>query len=263
MAAAATVLYQVAEGVGTVTLNQPDRANAIDHLLCAELAAVLATAAADPQVRALVLTGAGPHFSAGGDLELIRTFLDADPAEVEESVARSLAVIRVLYELRKPTIARVQGAAVGGGCALALACDFIVAAETASFRFPFVDLGIVPDLGTLYLLPRKIGAPRAKELCYLGGSLTAAEALAAGLVSRVTPAVELDAATAALARSLAAKPAPALALMKGILQAGLQADLKSVLDHEAGAQALLWQTAETRRRVRQAVARVRGDQAKE
>lgn len=257
------VLYAVESGVATIILNRPDQANAIDVALCAELTDALCAAEADAAVRVLVLAGAGAHFSAGGDLKLIQSFLHADPGAVEESLTRSLAVIAHLYRFRKPTVARVHGSAVGGGCALALACDFVVAAEPASFGFTFVHLGLVPDLGALYLLPKLLGPRRAKELCYLGRSLSAAEALAYGLVSRVVAPPDLDAAVHELAGALRSKPPAPLAQMKTILQRGLDADLDTVLELEARAQTLLWQTADTRQLVERMVARIKGPEPTE
>jgi len=251
------VLYEIQSGVATLTLNNPEKANPIDVDLCDSLNSILSAAEADEGVKVLVLEGAGPHFSAGGDLDQIRDFLDSAPIKVEKALTKSLRTIEKLYRFPKPTIAKVHGTAMGGGCALALACDFVIAADSSRFGFVFIKLGIVPDLGTMYLLPRLVGLRRAKDLCYLGKVVTAPEALEMGMINRVMPVAELGSSVAELARELAGKSLYPLTLMKSIMQRGSETDLRTVLELESKAQALIWTTAEARQSLDGMLAKVK------
>jgi 2-(1,2-epoxy-1,2-dihydrophenyl)acetyl-CoA isomerase len=200
-----TVLQTRNEAVLTLTLNRPERLNALTGDLLDSLAAALRSAASDDSLRAVVVTGAGRAFCSGLDLKA------AAEAAASVDVRRELAdhyapVIRTMRDMPKPVIAAVNGPAAGAGFSLALAADLRIAAESASFVMAFVRIGLVPDAGSTYLLPRLIGPARAAELMMLGDAVDTQRALDIGLVSRVVPDAELLPAALAIASRLAAGP---------------------------------------------------------
>lgn len=231
-----TILLDRADGVATVTLNRPEARNAIDLVMRRELLAALDDIEADGAVRAVILSGAGGHFSAGGDVKTMaaRRQTAADGRARVESLNRF--VIR-LFEFPKPTIAMVDGFAVGAGCNIALACDMVIAADRARFGEVFARIGLVPDGGGTWLLPRLVGLAKAKELVFSADIIDAAEALRIGLVNRVVPAAELETTTRALAVRIAAGPPGTLALAKALLNRSATVDLSTALGFEAYAQA--------------------------
>ena len=176
--------------IAIITLNRPDVRNAVNESLRAEFVAAIAAVASDDRVRAVVLTGNGPAFCAGGDLAAMQQNLGAAAGQLAfngwQRQRRLHEAVDALHRLTKPTIAAVNGPAVGLGCDLALCCDFILAAEQASFAMSFILRGLIPDGGGLYFLPRRVGLARAKELIFTGRRVEAKEALAIGLVDRVT-----------------------------------------------------------------------------
>ncbi len=197
-----------------VTLARPERRNAFDAALIAELTEAFADVG---EARAVVLAGEGPSFCAGADVEWQRSSIDLT---YDENVADALRLYRMLDRVNgcpAPVVARVHGHAVGLGCNFALACDIVVASEQAVFAEAFVKIGLMPDGGGTYLLPRLVGYQKAFELMATGDAVTAAEALRLGLVNRVVPFAELDATVDALAARLAASPRVALAKMKAAL----------------------------------------------
>jgi 2-(1,2-epoxy-1,2-dihydrophenyl)acetyl-CoA isomerase len=239
-----TMTYDQAGGVGRVTFNRPERMNAISAQVCADLMAILDLAEADESVGCLVLTGAGRAFSSGGDMQTILEIRDLDPPASRRQFIAATRVMARLYHCEKITIARVNGPAIGAGAALAVACDFVIASQDATFGFVFCNLGVVPDMGTMYFLPRIIGLPLAKKLCYEGNIFSAREAKEMGLIADAVAPGDLDAAVDDLAGRLAAKPRANQGLIKNILQASLDLDLDALLVREAEAQALLWKTAD-------------------
>jgi 2-(1,2-epoxy-1,2-dihydrophenyl)acetyl-CoA isomerase len=233
-------------GVVTVRLNRPEKLNALNMALIGDLTAALRALEADEGARAVVLTGSGAAFSAGGDFEAIRALSQAPPVESRRVLLQGLEVLKALWRLERPTIALVNGPAVGGGLSLALACDFVLAADDATLSFPFVRLGIVPDLGALYVVPRLVGVRRATELLMSGRTFSAREAAEIGLITRALPRASLEAEGAALARELAQGATRALAATKTLLRHGLDLDLERFLELEAQTQSLLWHTADHR-----------------
>ena len=231
--APATVRVAHEGAVARIAIDRPARRNAVDLPTLAALRAAIERAAADDAVRVVVLTGAGEAFCAGADLA----------ATSAEDIARFdvAAVLRdynnpVVLALRacpKPVIARVHGPAAGVGMNFALACDLIVASEAATFGQVFVKIGLMPDGGSTHTLLRLVGHQRAFELMALGDLLPAAEAARLGIVNRVVPVAELDAAVDALAARLAAAPRTALAAIKAGLVHGATADLPAALAFEA------------------------------
>ena len=217
--------------MATVTLDRPDARNALDAALKRELLAAIRAAGRDRAVRALILTGAGPAFCAGQDLRE-SSAPDAPPLS---TVLRGTynPLILAMRGLDKPIVAAVNGVAAGAGMALALACDLRIAADTASFVLAFGRVGLVPDSGTTWFLPRLVGPARAAELALIGDPLPAADAERWGLVNRVVPADALAAEARAVAARLAAGAPRAIALTKRALNRSLEAGLEAQLEDEA------------------------------
>lgn len=229
----APILYELESGVATITLNRPQAYNAFTEHVHADLISALALAERDPAARCVVLTGAGKAFCSGQDLKELTEDVDFG-ALVRE---RYNPLVLRLQALPKPTIAAVNGVAAGAGMSLALACDLRVAVAGARFVAAFANIGLVPDSGMSYLLPRLIGHARATELCLLGGTLDAATALGYGMVNQVAEPAEFAATVRQLAERLARGPALALGLIKRSLALGSgNATLEQVLEFEAEAQ---------------------------
>jgi 2-(1,2-epoxy-1,2-dihydrophenyl)acetyl-CoA isomerase len=233
----ATLTVERAGAIATLTLNRPEARNALDLAMRRELAAALDEVEADSGVRVLVLTGAGGHFCAGGDVKSMRErrYTAADGRARVEALNR--LVLR-LVDFPRPTIASVDGFAVGAGCNLALACDLVVASDRARFGQVFARIGLVPDGGGTWLLPRLVGLARAKELIFTAEVIDAAEAARIGLVNRVVPPAALAEETTRLAERLAAGPPLALRLAKRLVNRAVASDLAPALEAEAAAQAI-------------------------
>jgi 2-(1,2-epoxy-1,2-dihydrophenyl)acetyl-CoA isomerase len=232
-----TVTLERRGGELRITLNRPDSMNAWDKQLGTELLDAVRGAAADDAVRAVVVTGAGRAFSSGADL---RAGFDPTPEghpDVQTVLhERYHPIIRGLRELPKPVLAAVNGPAVGIGCSLALACDLIVARESAYFLLAFVNIGLVPDGGSSLLVPERVGLARAAEMAMLGERLGARQALEWGLINRVVADDEFEGAVDELAARLAAGPTRAYAGIKRQLNAWLFARMDEQLDLEASIQ---------------------------
>lgn len=235
-------------GIATVTLeNGP--VNTIDDRVCRHLVSALATVEADPQVGAVVLTGAGRAFSAGGDLKSLGDAVD-DLTAARAFMTACHRVVLTLSSMEKPVIAAVNGDAAGAGWSIALACDMIVASQEARFVMAFVRVGLVPDLGAAWFLPRLVGPQKAREWMMLGETVTAEEAHRLGAVNRLAPAAEVIPVARELARNLAGGPRRALALMKQMTRRYMHEPLEAALEHEAFAQAAAFQTDDFREGVR-------------
>jgi enoyl-CoA hydratase/carnithine racemase len=236
-------------GVLTVTLDRPDQRNVVsDDPLMSELTSLAQTVGDDPAVRCLVLTGRGPAFSAGGN---IRKMLDgegmfgSDPAGIVEGYRTGVQrLVRAVHAIPVPTIAAINGPAIGAGFDLALACDLRLCATTAKVGETFVNLGIVPGDGGSWFLSRAVGPQRAMELALTGRVLGADEALALGLVLSLHDPDQLLAAASELAASIAAKPPMAVRWTKQLVRRADRATLDDVLDATAPLQAILHGTAE-------------------
>ncbi|WP_437070203.1 enoyl-CoA hydratase/isomerase family protein [Streptomyces sp. enrichment culture] len=241
------VAHPTDNGVSHLTLNRPETLNAITPELREHLIRELADASADPAVRAVVVTGAGRGFCSGADLRAA----PASGERVPGDVARTLRLgaqrlIAAVLDCEKPVIAAVNGVAAGLGAHLALACDLVLAAESARFVEVFVRRGLVPDAGGAYLLPRLVGPRRAKELMFFGDALTAADAERLGLVNRVVPDADLAATAEEWATRLAAGPTRALALTKALVNASLDSDRATAFAAEAAAQEINMTTSDAR-----------------
>lgn len=228
--------------VATITLDRPDALNALTIPMKRELLAALREVEADPAVRAVILTGAGRAFCAGQDLKE-RLEPDAPPLG-EELRERYNPIIRAMLTMPKPIVGAINGVAAGAGASLAFACDLLVAAEGASFVLAFGRIGLAPDSGASWFLPRLVGLAYAAELLYLPDSMPATEALRIGLVSRVVPAAELMPQAQALAGRLAHGAPRAMALTKRALERSLEVGLEEALDHEASLQGIAGRTAD-------------------
>lgn len=237
MSAHETILFDSTGGVATITLNRPDAFNALNAKMAFELQDAIAEIARDGGIRAVVLTGAGRAFCSGQDL---RDFeMVTDPArEVREALMlRYGPLMLAMRALPKPIVGAINGVAAGAGMSLALATDLRVAADNAFFTQAFSKIGLVPDAGSNYFLPRLVGVARAMELAWTSRRVNAEEAGQIGLVNRVVPAESLMSEANALAESLANGPALAIALTKRALLQGAAASLAETLSLEAELQA--------------------------
>jgi enoyl-CoA hydratase/carnithine racemase len=234
----------VADGVATVTLNRPDKLNALTFDVYADLRDLLGELPHRGDARVLVLTGAGRGFCSGGDVEeIIGELQKMQPAQLLEITRMTGAVVKALRECPLPVIAAVNGVAAGAGSVIALASDFRLLAESASFAFLFTKVGLAgADMGSAYLLPRLIGLSRATELLILGDKLDATRAETIGLATKVVPDADLAAEATTLANRLATGPALAYSTTKVLLTRELDMDLASSIELEAITQALLMKT---------------------
>ncbi|MCH7840055.1 MAG: enoyl-CoA hydratase/isomerase family protein [Planctomycetes bacterium] len=243
-----TILISNDGAVQTITLNRPDSLNAFNDLMLKELSKAVRAAEKDPAVRCLVITGAGRGFSSGQDLAEVRERYNSDqPLELGSHLrAMYNPLILKIRTLEKPVIASVNGVAAGAGCSLALACDIRIAAESASFIEAFIKVGLVPDSGSTFMLPRLIGVSRAMEMAFTGRKIKTDEALRIGLVNQVVPDDQLAEETAKFARKLADLPTRAIGLTKRAINAAWRADLETQLDYEAMLQTTAGQTQDHR-----------------
>lgn len=243
----------IEDTIATVALNRPDVRNAINDAMRAELIGVLDRLGADDSVRAVVLTGKGTAFCAGGDVSKMQERLKAPAGDVAfngwRRQRRTHQGIAALHGMSKPTVAAVNGAAVGLGCDLALCCDFIIASTEAVFAMSFIQRGLVPDGGGLYFLPRRIGLARAKELIFTGRRVKSEEALRIGMVDRVSAADTLLADARAWAAELSRGSPVALALSKSILDKTFELSDEQVFALGREAQAICYTTTEHRESV--------------
>ncbi len=223
------------DGVATLTLNRPNTANSVDLPLARELMDAAIVCDDDPETRAVILTGAGKMFCAGGDL---RSFADAGLAvgsRLKELTAYLHAAISRLTRMNAPVIAAVNGMAAGAGFSLAIAADMTIASDTAGFVMAYTQAGLVPDGSSTFFLPRRIGDRRTRELMLTNRRLTAAEALEWGLVNQVVPADQLLPTVEKLAATLAAGPTRAYGALKGLLNETFEHGLESQMELEARA----------------------------
>ena len=227
-----SVLYSLAEGVATVTLNRPEVMNALNAVMVSSLRAACEEAAADPGARAVVLRGAGRAFLAGGDVTMFQNNLDRMPALAREGGGELSRAIVALRNAPKPVIASVHGAVAGAGVSLMAAADFAIAAEGTRFTLAYSKIGASPDGGATYFLPRLLGYRKALEIMLLADAFDAGAALALGLINRVTAPEALLAETEHLAQRLAQGPTAAYAETKRLAQNGYDRTLVAQLDAE-------------------------------
>jgi enoyl-CoA hydratase/carnithine racemase len=246
-----TLKLESESAIARLTLNRPDRANAMTMEMGRELALAMEKIRAAPQVRALVVSGAGKHFCAGADMAEFERLHASPRAEVEGAVRAFLEAIGEMYRLPIPVIARINGDAFGGGVGLALACDLCVMAANARMGFAFARVGLTgADAGVTYFLPRIVGPARAMEILLMGTVFDGETAAREGLVTRVAAAEELDNATDELAAKLAAGPPIGIRFTKeGVLES-LARSLADEFDFEARAQTTCMMSADHKEGVR-------------
>ena len=231
------------ESIATVTINRPQRKNAVTGDMWAQLAETFRSLAADTEVRCVVITGAGGEFCSGADLAARSA--SGKPMHQLAAMRHVNDAALSLHRMPQPTIAKVRGVAVGAGCNMALGCDLVVASETARFSEIFAKRGLSLDFGGSWILPRRVGLHRAKELALFGAIISAADARELGLVNRVLPDGELDAFVDEWAKRLAAGPPIALALTKRMLNNAMNVTMEEALDDEGAAQTVNFGTKDT------------------
>ncbi|MCT8178962.1 enoyl-CoA hydratase/isomerase family protein [Variovorax sp. CY25R-8] len=250
-----TLDYRLDDGVATLTLDRPEAKNALDPTMADELGECLAAIRADEAVRVLVLAGAGGAFCAGGDVKAMGQGGPRTPEQRRAGMARYTRICTELMALDRPVIAAVDGVAYGAGFSLALMCDIVLLSERARLCMVFQRIGLVPDMGAFYTLPRVVGLQRAKELIFSAREIDAAEALRLGLAMEVVPAEALAARAKAIARSFVGASPVAMSIAKRALQASLGSDLQTLLEIESSGQALASNSDYAKEAVRRFAAR--------
>jgi 2-(1,2-epoxy-1,2-dihydrophenyl)acetyl-CoA isomerase len=252
------VLYDVRDAVANVVINRPEAMNAADAAVREGLRDAFANAAEDDDVRAVLLTGAGDRaFCVGQDLKELLPLYESNDPDLGGIVAGFNDVAVALTELPKPTVACVNGAAAGAGASLAFACDFRVAADTASFAMAFSKIGLVPDTGASWTLPRLVGGAKALEMLMLSEPVRAEEALRLGLVTRVAPAASVREEAESFTRSLAEGPTVAYGYIKRLVAMSSTSTLAQSLECEAELQAAAGRTDDHVNAVRSFLAKER------
>ena len=225
------------DGIKTITLNRPDKLNAFIGHMRRDLAEALEHTGSDRGTRVVIITGAGRAFCAGGDIAFMAELMKRrDAEEFSRILGAGRRVILAIRQMTKPVIAAINGPASGAGCNLALACDLRIAANTATFSQSFAKVGLHPDWGGTYFLPRLVTPNKACEMFFLGESIDAAEAARLGIVNQVVPPEELESATMQLAQRLRAAPPIALAAAKHAVYMSQTAELEEMLRYETEAQ---------------------------
>ena len=237
------IILERKEGVATLILNRPEKLNAINRKMTEELESAMVEIGKNRDVRVLVITGAGRGFCSGAD---VGDMAQAAPVENRYWTQTAHKIILALTNLEKPVIAKVNGVAVGIGCSLALSADIIIASENAQFSLIFSRIGLIPDGGSLFHLPRLVGPAKAKELIFTAKMVDAEEAERIGLINKAVPADELDNEVNTLAKQLAEGPTVAFGIAKKIINKGLSMDLSSVLECEAFGQTIAGTTEDAR-----------------
>lgn len=241
---------QVADRLATITLNRPEKLNAFTGTMREELLAALRAADGNTTARVVVITGAGRAFCAGGDVEYMSELQkNDDVATFRKLLDAGRDVVLQIASMAKPVLASINGVAAGAGCNLALACDYRIASDQAKLGQTFVRIGLHPDWGGTWLLPRLVGRSRALELCLTGRMISAAEAAAIGMIDRLVPADELAQETATLARAIADAPPLAAAAIKRALDASERNDLRAQLELEAAHQLRCFESDDAKERI--------------
>jgi 2-(1,2-epoxy-1,2-dihydrophenyl)acetyl-CoA isomerase len=231
-----TVLYEKDNGVANIAMNRPEKLNAFDGTLHDELYGALGKAAEDEEIRCIVVRGEGRGFSAGADLAQVVREADGAPDLGEYLRSSYSRLVKRMVGIEKPIIAALHGPVYGAGVGVALACDLRVAAENTKFSVAFIKIGLMPDAGVTFLLPRVVGLGRAMEMSMLGDAVDAQEAYKIGLVNKVVADASLSEAARNLAGRLAAMPTVALSRIKHSLYASFESDLETALEGEAEGQ---------------------------
>lgn len=234
------VLVEIKSAVATIRMNRPSAMNSLNDTLVNDMTAALTQVQNDPSVRAIVLTGNGKAFCAGGDLFYLTSLQQLTAAR--NFIAAAGNITSMIMNMEKPVIAMVNGVAAGAGFNLALACDIVFCAKSARFAQSFSKVGLVPDCGGMYLLPRVVGRHKAKELMFTADLIDAETALKLGVVNQVVDDAQLQEVTYQFADRMAASAPMAIALMKRVLNQSDNYDLATTLEFEANMQTLCMQT---------------------
>ncbi len=237
-----TIIYKKEGSTLRLSLNRPEVFNAFDETQSYELQDALKMAGRDEEIRVIILTGEGKAFCSGQDLKSIA---GAENRNLADSLyKRYNPIIRAMRNMPKPIICRLNGVAAGAGCSLALACDFIVAAEHVNLIEVFINVGLVLDSGSSYFLPRLVGSNRAFEMATMGSKVSAKQAFEWGLINRVVPVEVLDNVVNEIAAYYALAPTKAIALMKKMLNKSFHSDLETMLEYEAYCQQIAGNSAD-------------------
>ena len=242
------ILVRKAGPVATVTMNRPEALNFLDPIMAQEIESALADFEKDEEVRAVIITGAGRAFCAGGDVKFMKQ--EWPVYDLVVRMKRVTGFIKAMLDLPKPIIASVNGPAVGAGCNIALAADLVLASEKATFCQVFTRIGLIPDCGGIYLLPRRVGMTKAKELIFTARTIEAGEAERIGLVNRVVPAEALEEETRKIAAELASGATMAVGIAKRLLNQSYESDFETILQAENSNQVLLRKAEDHREGVR-------------
>ncbi|WNJ16751.1 enoyl-CoA hydratase-related protein [Pontibacter sp. G13] len=237
-----TLTFELNNHIATITLNRPDTYNAFNEEMSAEFIKALKQCRKDPEVRVIVLTGAGKAFCSGQDLKDAKS---AEGRSLGDSVERRYnPMIRLIRETEKPFVCRLNGVAAGAGASLALACDYVIASSKVKMVWAFVNIGLVLDSGSSWFLPRLVGHRKAFELATLGEKITAPQALELGMVNQVVEPEQLDEATATIAGRYAKSAPKSIALMKRMLNRSFESSLDEMLEQEKYSQEIAGKTAD-------------------
>lgn len=245
-----TLLFEVKDGVAHITLNRPEALNSINRELSKDLMHAILECDEDPKVRAVVLSGNGRLFCAGGDLKTFTTLDERLPYYIKEVTTYFHGALSRLTRMNPPVVAAVHGFAVGAGMSLALACDLVIAAETARFSVAYTRVGLTPDGSMSYFLPRLVGLKRALELTLTNRILSAQEALDWGLITCVVPEAELLSQAIACATQLAEGAPKALGAAKHLLHRGWSETLETQMENESQTIAAMARTSDTREAIK-------------
>lgn len=241
-----TLTLEMKNRIALLTLNQPDKRNVMSDGMAAEFREVIQGLKETSQARALVVTGAGKAFSAGGDLKAMQSRLGGDPAVYQDNIYRFYRAFLSIMDLRIPTIAALNGPSIGAGACFAMACDMRIAASDSRLGFTFTRIGLHPGMGAEYFLPRIVGRAKACELLMTGDIIGAEDALRLGLVNHVVPPEQLMDRAMELAGRLAAMPALPIRMLKESIDAAIASDLESTLYREAAYQGMCHLTDDMR-----------------
>lgn len=233
-------------GIAHIQFNRPEALNAVNGEVCTGLQQAILDAEENNAVKAVLISGRGRAFCAGGDLNAIKQLCDMDAERLHARLTRDFGAVKQIYECTKPTVAAVHGAVVGGGIGIAAACDFVVAEAGTKFAFPFLDLGIIPDMCIMYVLTQRAGLQVARRLLLRGARIKADEASRLGLVDEISQPGELIADAMVLAEELAGKAGPAMSFAKHHLNQISQYTFEESMEKEILRQTLLWKTREVR-----------------
>jgi len=242
------IIFEMVDHVAILCLNNPESRNPLTDETKEEMLSALEEVEKKDECRAMIITGRGTAFCAGGDIKRIAQELS--PEEIREIMEKSQRLLLRMINLEKPVVAAINGDAFGMGCNLILTTDFPIASEKARFSEAFIRLGVVPDFGALYFLPRMIGIWKTKELVYLGSVIGAEEALKIGLIYKIVPHDELDKEAMTLARRLSEMPTKAIGRAKKILAKSFEMSLSDILEEEVISQTFLSKTEDHREAIR-------------